>query len=192
MSQHHVQGLLDYPDVQAALRASAPGPELTMGPFALTLDPASDHPYRNYAIPRSELVEPTDVDDLVDVFRSRVLVPRLEFVTPAPSLERALRAAGFALEPPIPVLAVTPAAFRAPAPPPGIDVRLVTETADLHAAAEVQSQAYSDQPATEADVARLRRLVAAGGHVALACIDGHPAGSGVSTARRWAPARSLP
>ncbi|MDQ4011860.1 MAG: GNAT family N-acetyltransferase [Actinomycetota bacterium] len=61
-------------------------------------------------------------------------------------------------------------------------MRLVTETADLHAAAEVQSQAYTDQPATEADVARLQRLVAAGGHVALACLDGQPAGSGVSTA----------
>ncbi len=131
MSQHHAHGLLDHRGVQAALRASAPGPAVTMGPFALTLDPASDHPYRNYAIPRSELVEPTDVDDLVAAFRSRALLPRLEFVISAPSLERALRTAGFVLEPPIPVLAVTPETFRAPTPPSGCDVRLVTEAADL-------------------------------------------------------------
>ncbi|MDQ4011859.1 MAG: hypothetical protein M3228_14475 [Actinomycetota bacterium] len=108
MSPHHSSKLFDYRGVQAALRASAPGPAFTVGPFVLTLDPASDHPYRNYAIPRAVLVELPDVDDLVEVFRSRALVPRLEFVTPAPSLERALRAAEFVLEPPIPVLTVTP------------------------------------------------------------------------------------
>jgi hypothetical protein len=76
--------------IQNLLRVNISTPDaIRVSAFVLTLDPASEHPYRNYAVPVSDgPITGTDVTDLVHAFRARGLVPRLEFVTPAPQLEQ--------------------------------------------------------------------------------------------------------
>jgi hypothetical protein len=42
-------------NIQNLLRASINGPDaVRVGGFVLALDPASDHPYRNYAVPGAD------------------------------------------------------------------------------------------------------------------------------------------
>ncbi len=170
--------------IQKLLRANINTPNaLRIGAFVLTLDPASDHPYRNYAVPAADgPVTGSAVTDLVDAFRARSLVPRLEFVTPAPQLEQALLDGGFTIEEPRPVMAVTSESFQPPAGLLHIDVGAVADEPSLLSAANVQNAAYQVADATDADVNRLRRLVEAGGRVVLARVNGLPVGSGLSTA----------
>lgn len=109
MSKTHAgsSGLPGPDDIQNLLRASIDGDAVRVGPFVLTLDPASDHPYRNYAVPvADDPITGSAVTALIDAFRTRGLVPRLEFVTPAPLLEQALLAGGFTVDQRLPVMAV--------------------------------------------------------------------------------------
>lgn len=171
-------------DIQNLLRAAIDGPDaVRVGTFVLALDPASDHPYRNYAVPVADSpITVSAVTALIDAFRTRGLVPRLEFVTPVPLLEHALLAGGFIVDRRLPVLAVTPKTFRPPVGLADCDVGIVADESSLLAAAQVQNAAYQVAEATAADVSRLRRLVEADGRVALACLDGLPVGAGLSTA----------
>ena len=171
-------------NIQNLLRASINGPDaVEVDGFVLTLDPASDHPYRNYAVPVADgPITDSAVTDLINAFRTRGLVPRLEFVTPAPLLEQALLAGGFTVDRRLPVMAVTPESFQPPAGLADVDVGAVADEPSLLAAAHVQNAAYQAAEATDADVNRLRRLVEAGGRVVLAHLDGLPVGSGLSTA----------
>lgn len=67
--------------------------------------------------------------------------------------------------------------------PPGIELLLARTEDQLQAAAEVQTEAYGQHTTEEADVARLRGVLASGGLVALArdATSGKPAGSGLCT-----------
>ena len=171
-------------DIQNLLRAIIDGPDaVRVGTFVLALDPTSDHPYRNYAVPVADgPITGSSVTALIDAFRTRGLVPRLEFVTPAPLLEHALLERGFTVDRRLPILAVTPKTFQPPAGLVDIDVGMVADEPSLLAAAQVQNAAYQVAEATAADVDRLRRLVEADGRVALAYLDGLPVGAGLSTA----------
>lgn len=170
-------------NIQNLLRANITGPDsIRVGPFVLTLDPTSDHPYRNYAVPVTDgPITGRAVTDLTDAFRSRGLMPRLEFVTPAPLLEQALQAGGFTVDRRLPVMAVTPESFQPPAGLAHVDVGAVVDEPSLLAAAHVQNAAYQVAEATDADMNRLRHLVEAGGRVVLARLDGLLVGSGLST-----------
>jgi ribosomal protein S18 acetylase RimI-like enzyme len=89
-----------YLRIQRYLRAvvAAEREAVRLGSFVLYVNPFSDHPYRNYAIPADGATS-GDGDALVAAARERGLVPRLEFIEPCfPWVEAALAPAGFQVE----------------------------------------------------------------------------------------------
>jgi ribosomal protein S18 acetylase RimI-like enzyme len=168
--------------IQASLRASVGSRAHRVGPFLLTYDPDTDNPGRNYAIP-DDGARPTaaDVDALCERFAQLGRLPRLEYLAPAPAVDAALRAAGFAFDHAFPVLISEPDRVVPPPVPAGVTVRAAGSDADLRGAADVAHVAYGGPPGPtpDADVRRLRRTVDAGGGVAVALADGAYVGSGL-------------
>jgi GNAT superfamily N-acetyltransferase len=156
-----------------------------VGPFVASFDAHSAHPYRNYAIPDDQArPDAEQVEALIAVFTARGRTPRLEYLPGlCPAVEPALLAAGFTAERRLPVMTCAPGEVHDVATPPGIDLLLVHTEDQLRAAAEVQNEAYGVDITEDADVARLRGVVASGGLVALArdATSGEPAGSGLLT-----------
>lgn len=142
-----------------------------IGPFTVGLDPHSDDPMRNFAVP-DQGTHPTagDISALTTFFRRSQRIPRLEYIEDsAPRAWPALAAAGFTLECRTPVMISTPGTRLTPRSPAGITVRLAGSDADLAAAVTVQHHAYqlSDPPGPH-DTARMARLIQRGGFVAIA------------------------
>jgi ribosomal protein S18 acetylase RimI-like enzyme len=156
----------------------------TVGPFLAAFDPDSDSPFRNYAVP-DDGAAPTDaeIEDLRRAFVRRGRLPRFEFLpSAAPAVEDALVSAGFVTDARLPIMTCTPAQLRESAPPAGVDLDLAVDVDALREAAATQNAAYDASPPTEADVARLEVVVAAGGVVGLAReMGGRPVGSGLVT-----------
>ncbi|NUT52684.1 MAG: GNAT family N-acetyltransferase [Saccharothrix sp.] len=170
--------------IQAALRESIRADAERVGPFLVRFDAHSDNPFMNYAVP-DEGAAPTaaEVDALVAAFRARSRTPRLEYLRPAPAVDAALEAAGFTVDQLLPMMAVDEVAV--PPTPAGLEVAAVTSDEDLLAVSVVQNTAFGvGAAAGEEDVARQRRLLAEGGVVVLARLDGEPAGAGAYTAPR--------
>ena len=97
--------------IQGYLRAVAADDRqaLCTGPFDVFLDPESDHPYSNYAIPRDG-AEPTqaEVAEVVTVMSRAARLPRAEFLpATAPAAERALLGCGFKEELRTPLMTCT-------------------------------------------------------------------------------------
>lgn len=170
--------------IQANLRESIRADAVRVGPFLARFDDHSDNPFMNYAVP-DEGAEPTpaEMNALVEAFRERSRTPRLEYLRPAPAIDAALAAAGFAVDQLLPMMSVDE--LRVPEPPPGLVVEAVTSDEDLLAVSVVQNTAFGvGAEAGEADVARQRSLLRDGGVVVLARLDGVPAGAGAHTAPR--------
>src|SRR5215203_5752367 len=77
-----------------------------VGPFLATFDPHHALKYLSYAIP-DDGAEPTeqDVAALIDAYRRRDRLPRLEFLPAvAPAVEAALLRGGFEIEARLPVM----------------------------------------------------------------------------------------
>ncbi|WKE67898.1 GNAT family N-acetyltransferase [Streptomyces sp. WP-1] len=155
-----------------------------VGGFVVGFDPATTSPYVNYATPVPGAA-PTDADvaDLIAAFRTRGLMPRLEFAPDAaPGVEPALRRAGFTTEAVHAYLVCTPATLTvpgaapepgttprpAPAPEPGARVRVeapVTDE-DYIAIDTALSGAFGGEwPPSAEGAARLRRTEEGGGAV---------------------------
>jgi GNAT superfamily N-acetyltransferase len=154
------------------------------GPFTVGLDPHSDDPMRNYAVPDHDARPGAgDIDALIAFFRSSQRIPRLEYVEEdAPSAWPALAAAGFAVERRTPVMIAAPATPLTSRSPAGITIRQATSDTDLTAAAVVQHHAYQMPcPPGSHDIARLTSLTRRGGLVAIAVDDssGTVAGAGL-------------
>jgi len=154
------------------------------GPFTIGLDPHSDDPMRNYAVPDHDARPAAgDIDALIAFFRRGHRIPRLEYVEEdAPRAWPALAAAGFAVERRTPVMIATPATRLTPRSPAGITIRQATSGADLMAAAAVQHHAYQmPNPPGPHDIDRLTGLTRRGGLVAIAIDDssGTVAGTGL-------------
>jgi ribosomal protein S18 acetylase RimI-like enzyme len=154
------------------------------GPFTVGLDPHSDDPMRNYAVPDHDArPDSGDTDALIAFFRRRHRIPRLEYVEEdAPSAWPALAAAGFAVERRTPVMTAAPATPLTPRSPAGITIRQAISDTDLTAAAVVQHHAYQmPYPPGPRDIARLTSLTRRGGLVAIAVDDssGTVAGTGL-------------
>jgi ribosomal protein S18 acetylase RimI-like enzyme len=70
-----------------------------LGRFLGFFHPTSPLPHANYAVPEDDAVDAADVQRVVDAFRDRKLVPRVEVVLEAhPGACRALERAGFRLD----------------------------------------------------------------------------------------------
>ncbi|MFF7401293.1 GNAT family N-acetyltransferase [Streptomyces murinus] len=161
-----------------------------LGGFVVGFDPATTSPYVNYATPVPG-AEPTDADvaDLIAAFRTRGLLPRLEFAPDAaPAVEPALRRAGFATEAVHEYLVCTPATLTVPgaAPEPEARVRVeapVTDE-DYLAIDTALSEAFGGEWAPSPEgAARLRRTEEGGGAVRFVrAEDGSCAGGALCSA----------
>jgi ribosomal protein S18 acetylase RimI-like enzyme len=158
--------------IAAYMRASAgTRPGGRTGPFTVGLDPHSDDPMRNYAVPdNGACPDAGDIDALIAFFRRSHRIPRLEYIEEdAPRAWPALAAAGFTLECRTPVMIATPDTPLTPRSPAGVSIRHAASDADLTAAATVQHHAYQvPYPPGPHDIARLTRLIQRGGIIAIA------------------------
>jgi ribosomal protein S18 acetylase RimI-like enzyme len=144
------------------------------GPFTVGLDPHSDDPMRNYAVPDHDAQPGAgDTGALIAFFLRSHRIPRLEYVEEdAPRTWPALAAAGFTVERRTPVMIATPATRLTPRSTAGITIRQAATDADLIAAATVQHHAYQvPRPPGPHDIARLTTLTQRGGLVAIAIDD---------------------
>ncbi|MGM9441728.1 GNAT family N-acetyltransferase [Streptomyces murinus] len=161
-----------------------------LGGFVVGFDPATTSPYVNYATPVPG-AEPTEADvaDLIAAFRTRGLLPRLEFAPDAaPAVEPALRRAGFTTEAVHEYLVCTPATLTVPgaAPEPEARVRVeapVTDE-DYLAIDTALSEAFGGEWAPSPEgAARLRRTEEGGGAVRFVrAEDGSCAGGALCSA----------
>lgn len=158
-------------DVHAYLRSMA-GRTGThrVGPFVIRFDEHDDALPFNYAIPDDDVAPTADeVAALVAAFRARARTPRLEYVPQAaPKVEDALLAAGFTPEDRYPLLVCPPGEVVDAPADTAVRVALVADDPGLRQVAQVMNEAFEAPEATEHDVARLRRVLDAGGLVAAA------------------------
>ncbi|RRQ86690.1 GNAT family N-acetyltransferase [Streptomyces griseofuscus] len=161
-----------------------------VGGFVVGFDPATTSPYVNYATPvPGTAPTDTDVADLIAAFRTRGLLPRLEFAPDAaPAVEPALRRAGFTTEAVHEYLVCTPATLTVPgaAPEPEARVRVeapVTDE-DYLAVDTALSEAFGGEWAPSPQgAARLRRTEEGGGAVRFVrAEDGSCAGGALCSA----------
>ena len=160
----------------ARARALASADSVRSGPFVLRYNRGWASPFANYAIP-DDGAAPTadDVTALIDAFRERDRLPRLEYLPScAPLVEAALLAAGLTVENRVIVMACTAETLVAPDSSPGVVCREPDGEGEFLAAALVQHLGYGgaadaegvEEAARGAD--RLHATAADGGFVALA------------------------
>jgi ribosomal protein S18 acetylase RimI-like enzyme len=175
--------------LQAYLRKTAArGRDVSrVGPFVVTLDRHSDHPYLNYAIPDVDAhPAPDDVHALIAAFRAAGRVPRLEYLpSVAPSAEAALLAGGFEVQDRLPSMTAGVGDVVDAGDPDAIELLAPSTDDELRATTAVQVVAFGEPaPAADAPVADRRALLDAGGLV-IAARDratGAVVGGGVATA----------
>lgn len=135
--------------------------------------------YFNYAMPLPERTfTASDVTALIEAFQRRGRTPRLEYLTEAaPDLEPLLKAAGFVEELRAPLMSCRQALD--PRVADGATIDLVTEPEDLFPVGRIQSVAFGDAELDpERGVRERQATIARGGAIALARVDGEPAGAG--------------
>lgn len=172
--------------LQQYLRAAASRGRTTshVGPFLVTIDEDTDHPYLNYAIP-DDGARPSDADvtALVETFTGRGRIPRLEYLAPtAPVALAALEAAGFAVEDRLQAMTATRAV--AVPPPAGYTLVVPQSDADLTAMLGVQNVAYDAPAAVRPAQLRASRASQEAGGIVVALRheqDGRIVGGGVAT-----------
>src|SRR4051812_40454274 len=115
-----------------------------IGPFLATLDPHTDHPYLNYAIPDDGArFTVADVAALVDAFERRSRVPRLEYLpAAAPAAADVLFAAGLAIEAELPLMTCAPEDLIDLGAPPGIELAPPETDDDLLGMSSAQMAAF--------------------------------------------------
>ncbi|MFJ4966214.1 Acetyltransferase (GNAT) family protein [Streptomyces sp. ADI96-02] len=152
-----------------------------VGPFTVRHNPGWELKYANYAIPdRDARPTPDDVAALVEAFRERARLPRLEFLPAwAPAVEPALLAAGFTVEKRAPLLACAPDDLVPPKPVDGLRIAVPEGDAEFTDAARVQHHGFGGEGEPEEGTADwLRSAASDGGVAALAVLDGSAAGAG--------------
>ncbi|MFZ4240286.1 GNAT family N-acetyltransferase [Streptomyces murinus] len=155
-----------------------------VGGFVVGFDPTTTSPYVNYATPVPG-AEPTDADvaDLIAAFRTRGLLPRLEFAPDsAPAVEPALRRAGFTTEAVHEYLVCTPATLTVPGARVRVEAPVTDE--DYVAIDTALSEAFGGEWAPSPEgAARLRRTEEGGGAVRFVrAEDGSCAGGALCSA----------
>lgn len=170
--------------LQQYLRSAAARTRTTsqVGPFLVTIDEDTTHPFLNYAIPDDGArPTPADVDALAVAFTARGRVPRLEYLDDtAPAVLAALEAAGFAVEARLQAMT----AQRTAAVPLPAGYRLGAPDGDAGFAAliTVQNAAYgAPGPPPPAQLRHARGSVDAGGVAVAITRAGETCGGGVAT-----------
>lgn len=166
---------------------------IAVGSFQALIDPATDLTWLNYAVPVEPLGTKTEVaevlEELREVFRERDRTLRFEFTESLwRTLPEVLEKAGLQLEVRHPMLLCTPADFQ-PAQVSGVEVRLLTnaehpDTLATYISVRNQGfyQDFAPAPPTEAEIADLQEQIQREQmRCAMACLDGIPAGVGVTT-----------
>ena len=179
--------------IQQYLRgAAARGRDVErVGPFLATFDVRDAMPYVNYAIP-DDGATPTaaDVAALIDAYRQRDRLPRLEYLpVAAPDVEAALVAGGFVTEALLPGMVCGPSGLIALPVPDGIAFAAPASDEDWHAMEAAQHVAFGVEPppataSERAEAAARARERLAGGGLALLARDvetGAVVGGGVAT-----------
>lgn len=170
--------------IQAYLRAVIQDDHqlLATGAFDVFLNPASDHPYSNYAIPRPD-IEPDQeaVQELITIMEGAGRVPRVEYLPDeAPAVEDALTAEGFVVELRTPVMCCEPADLAETEIPDQVTVDELGPDAtreELEGLLRVQSEAFGE-PFNPSDISRMQPLL--GRRIAvIAYADGEVAGGGM-------------
>ncbi|HEX6360286.1 GNAT family N-acetyltransferase [Actinophytocola sp.] len=174
--------------MQSHMRRAAAAGRATeqIGPFLATYSPDSTSPFLNYAIP-DDGARPSasDVDGLVAAYQRRELLPRVEFlVDTAPEAEVALLAAGWSVERRIPVMLCPPGSAVMPPAPAGIELVVPKSDEEVLGMVNAQHEAFNAPAASEADAAKSRERILAGGFAVLArdTVTGAAAGGGVAEA----------
>jgi GNAT superfamily N-acetyltransferase len=171
--------------IQGHLRASIADRAQRVGPFLLTYQPDTASAGSNYAVPDDEAApSAADVAALVAHFATLDRTPRLEYVDPAPAVDAALAVAGFTVEARHPLMTIAPGDVTEPPTPDGLEILLANSRERLWQVATIANAAHGEGDATEHDVSRLRDTIDRGGTVALALLDGEPAGTGLFTGPR--------
>lgn len=172
--------------MQSYLRRSAASGRSTaqVGPFLATFSPHSTNQFLNYGIP-DDGAEPTaaDVAALTAAYRSRDLLPRLEFLgDTAPAAEAALLAAGYEVERRVPLMRC--AVVRRPPAPSGIELAAPASARDLAGLVDAQHEAFDVPPATPEEVDRAWQSLRGSGFAVLArdLVTGATVGGGVAEA----------
>jgi ribosomal protein S18 acetylase RimI-like enzyme len=174
---------------ESARSAAARGREVArFGPFEALIDLGNDLIWLNYAVPVGPLGDLGEARDALEGlkahFRSRGRRPRFEFnAAPWPCLPDLLQSAGLALHDRQPMMVCTPAELRRPAAP-GVAVLLLgaeSPDADLLALWHIQAEAFGSSLGGPGAAQLMRahdRLRAGTLLLALATLDGEPAGAG--------------
>jgi len=174
--------------IHTYLRASLSAGRETarIGCFLASFDPTSANVYRNYALPEDGANPgPSEISWLVDWYAQRSRVPRLEYLpSAAPRVEQSLVMSGFSVEARLPLMICKAEDLQQFRCPDAIEILNARDDVTLKAAAYAQNEAYGEANTTEADLARLRRIVQSGGMVLLArdLHTGEPAGAGLYSA----------
>ncbi|MGI8623977.1 MAG: GNAT family N-acetyltransferase [Solirubrobacteraceae bacterium] len=137
--------------VGAYLRQVAAGERqlLATGCFDAFIDPDSDHPADNYAIPRDG-AEPgaAEVAELIAVMEGAARMPRLEFLpAAAPAADVALREAGFTVELRTPVMTCVPDGLTNVDVPENVTLHRLRPDApgeELHGLLSALAEAFGD------------------------------------------------
>lgn len=175
--------------VQDYLRRSAErGREvIPVPPFVVTIDPATDLRYLNYAIPTGRGAATSGaaaIDSLQEEMRNRGRLPRLEFVAEAnEGLDSVLLAGGFEEESSSPLMICSPQELTAAPAVQGLRIEVLSPgSADelLSAVSAAQEEAFGES-AGGSSPDRQRKRLAAGGISVAAMVDGQIAGGAVAT-----------
>jgi ribosomal protein S18 acetylase RimI-like enzyme len=159
--------------IQAYIRRNAAGERDTekIGPFLATFSRRSSNPFLNYAIPDTG-AQPTsdDVAALAAAYETRGRLPRLEYLPKlAPEVEAALIGGGFRVDDRLPLMVCPPGELEPQPTPPGIELLTPVTDDEILGMVRAQNEAYGEsEPATQADIERLRSLLGEGGLAVLA------------------------
>lgn len=154
---------------------------LATGAFDVFINPTSDHPYSNYAIPRPDS-DPDEeaVGELIAIMEGAGRVPRLEYLpAEAPAVEDALLAAGFEVELRTPVMRCTPDELAEVETPDQVTLDQLGPDAtreELEGLLRAQAEAFEDTYNPQ-DLERVQRLLGRRIGV-IAYADGEVAGGG--------------
>ena len=145
-------------EIQSYIRIAASNGRDTerVGPFLATFDPHDPLRHLSYAIPDDGAEpSPEDVAALVEAYRRRERLPRLEYLPAvAPAVEGALAAKGFAVEARLPVMTCGPDGAVNLAPPEGVAIERPATEEDFRGLLAAQHAAFGEPPPDDDAIAR--------------------------------------